>query len=291
MLNSPVFLLVNVGLALAMTVNLSKLAGLAGVPAPLFAFVLTFGAGLALAAASLARGARIPVDRRHLAYYAVTGFVSVAAPNYLGFEVARHAGAAYASVPYALSPLITYALAVMVGLDSPAWRRAGGVVLGLAGTTAIALSKMLGVNAAAPIWYVAALGLPLLVATGNVYRTLYWPAGTAPLALAAGMSLAAAVWLAPVALTRTDGLAALATPFGGGVMALQVLVSVLMNWLYFRLQQAAGPVYLSQIGYVAAGFGVALALVLFGEPVTPIMLAGMALVVAGVILVTPRRSA
>lgn len=291
MLNSPAFLLLGVGLALAVTVNLSKVASVAGLPAPLFAFGLSLGSGLVLAAVSLARGGRIPADRRHLVYYAVTGFVSVAAPNYLGFEVARHAGAAYASVPYALSPLITYALAVMVGLDSPAWRRVVGVALGLAGTTAIALSKMLGVNAAAPIWYVAALGLPLLVATGNVYRTLRWPAGTAPLALAAGMSLAGALWLAPVALTRTDGLAALATPFGGGVMALQVLVSVLMNWLYFRLQQAAGPVYLSQIGYVAAGLGVALALVLFGEPVTPAMLAGMALVVAGVVLVTPRRTA
>ncbi len=288
MLNNPIALLLGVGFTLALTVNLSKFAALAGVPGPLFAFGLGAGAGLVLAAIAMARGETIPRDRKHLAYYAMTGFFSIAAPNYLGYEVARHAGAAYASVPYALSPLVTYALAILVSLDKPSGRRIAGLVLGLLGTLGIVLTMILNAGTASPVWYIAALGLPLLVATGNVYRTLRWPAGTSLVALAAGMLLGGAVWLLPVVALDPAGLSSLATANGAGVMLAQVAVSVVMNWLYFRLQKAAGPVYLSQIGYVAAGFGVALAMVLFGETVTIWMLAGLVLIVGGVILVTPR---
>ncbi len=63
-----------------------------------------------------------------------------------------------------------------------------------------------------------------------------------------------------------------------------------MYVLYFQLQRVAGPVYLSQIGYVAAGFGVAIAVAVFAETVTLAMLAGLALIAGGVFLVTPRRS-
>ena len=57
-----------------------------------------------------------------------------------------------------------------------------------------------------------------------------------------------------------------------------------------RLQIAGGPVYLSQIGYVAAAFGVALAYLLFGELPTWLLLAGVAMIVVGVLLVRPHRT-
>ena len=72
-------------------------------------------------------------------------------------------------------------------------------------------------------------------------------------------------------------------------MLAQIGVSTLTYWLFFRLQQAAGPVYLSQINYVAAALGVVIALAVFGEAVTMTMVLGFALIVAGVFLVTPRQ--
>jgi drug/metabolite transporter (DMT)-like permease len=59
--------------------------------------------------------------------------------------------------------------------------------------------------------------------------------------------------------------------------------------LYFILQKLAGPVYLSQIGSVAAIFGAALAVVALGEIANAGLLVAAALILAGVVLVNRRR--
>ena len=113
----PVLLLLIVGGLIAVGVNLAKAAGRYGIAGPEFAFWLSLGAGAILFIVVRARGERIPLTRNHLIYYAVTGFVSLAAPNVLSFLIASHAGAAYGSVPFALSPLITYPIAIATGLE------------------------------------------------------------------------------------------------------------------------------------------------------------------------------
>ena len=45
-------------------------------------------------------------------------------------------------------------------------------------------------------WMLLALAVPLSAATGNIYRTLRWPAEATPLALSAGTMLTGALWLA-----------------------------------------------------------------------------------------------
>lgn len=286
----PLLLLLGVGFLIAVTVNLAKAAGAAGIVAPEFAFWLAGGAGLVLLAATTLGGARPDLSPPYLLYYAVTGLIGVAAPNYIGFEVARHAGAAYASVPYALSPLFTYLLAILCRLDAPSWLRITGLVAGCIGTMLVVADMIAAAGDAPLFWLLGALAMPLLVAVGNVYRTLYWPGDAAPMALAAGMLIAAALWLLPVLLLIPPAAFSAGTLGAAeAILATQVAVSSVMYWLYFRLQRAAGPVYLSQIGYVAAGFGVVLALIVFGERISLPMLAGMVLIVVGVVLVTPRR--
>lgn len=284
-------LLVGVGFLIALTVNLAKATATLGIAGPEFAFWMALGAGLVLLVLAFARGERPALTREHLLYYALAGLLAVAAPNYIGFEVAARAGAAYASVPYALSPLITYALAVSVRLDAPSARRVAGLVLGCFGTALVVANMMARADGTSPAWLLAALLVPLSVAFGNVHRTLYWPKGSAPLALAAAMLLAAALWLSPFVTANGAHLLALGpTSEAGALVAAQVGVSAVMYVLYFQLQRVAGPVYLSQIGYVAAGFGVAIAVALFAETVTLAMLAGLVLIAGGVFLVTPRRS-
>ena len=221
----------------------------------------------------------------------VTGFLSIAAPNLINFDVARRIGAGYASILFALSPLVTYALAILTRIDRPSIKRIVGIVLGLCGTAFIVLDANERATGVAPMWFAIALAVPILVACGNIYRTLKWPTGADPLPLASAMMIASAIWLSPFVLSRPIEVFSNPTAdMGALLVVMQIAVSTLTYWLYFRLQQAAGPVYLSQIGYVAAAFGVVIALVIFGESVTISMIAGFALIVAGVYLVTPRRT-
>ena len=285
----PFLLLLAVGGLVAVSVNLSKGALAFGIEGPEFAFYLSLGAGVVLLAVTLLRGDRIRLTSRHLVYYAVTGFVSLAAPNVLAFVLAKYSGAAYASVSFALSPLITYPLAIVVNLDRPEARRFIGLLVGFVGT-ALVLSRMaLSAEFAGPIWLAVAVAIPACVATGNIYRSLYWPKDVSDFGLAAAMLLASAVWLLPLYLAGER--AAFAGQIGGGeaLIAAQVVASAAMYWLYFWLQRVAGPVYLSQIGYVAAGFGVLFAVIFFREHVPFMMLVGLAMIVVGVLLVRAIR--
>jgi drug/metabolite transporter (DMT)-like permease len=287
---TPLLLLFTVGGSIALTVDLAELAAHAGVSGPEFAFWLSFGAGVLLTVATRLTGQAMPLTRRHLGFYAVAGFLSLAAPNVTAFAIALVAGSSYGIVPFALSPLITYPLAMLVGLDRPEWRRFGGLLVGFAGTLLVLADIVLATAASGLLWALAALSIPLLVGGGNIFRTLYMPADTSALPLAAGVMLGSAVCLAPLFLFQ-GGSIVLAGLSGSGlaIVLLQVAVSTLHYWLFMHLQIAGGPVYLSQIGYVAAAVGVVLAYILFGALPTWSLVAGIALIATGVLLVRPRR--
>ncbi|WP_236551376.1 hypothetical protein [Billgrantia tianxiuensis] len=75
--------------------------------------------------------------------------------------------------------------------------------------------------------------------------------------------------------------------FGPEVISLllaEVMVFTVLYVFYFVLQKIAGPVYLSQIGMVAALVGTLIAVSLLGEAVPPYLGLAGALVVLGAVL-------
>lgn len=283
----PLFLLIACGGIVAITVNLSKAAARAGIEGPIFAFALAAGSGLILLASTLAAGQRPRFDRAHVAYYLIAGLIGVAAPNLAAFAVAANAGASYSALSYSLSPIFTYAIAIVMGTDAPSLRRGAGLLLGFLGTVAILHDMVAGAAGAGPFWALAALSVPALLAAGNVYRSLRWPRNAEPLTLAAMMMLSAALWTLPALIAMAPDPAA-AEPGGWAMVAAQIALSALLYWLFFHLQREGGPVFLSQMGYVVAALGVPIAVFFFHESVSALVVAGLAAIVAGVVLVTPR---
>lgn len=286
---SPLALLclIAVGLLLGLTANLVKLAVAAGwQPLPLL-FWSTALAGLILLAAAILTGQRPGFSRRHLAYYLICGFLSIAAPNAIGFSAVRHVGAAFVALSLAFPPLLTYLLALPLGLERFRLARAAGVAAGLGGALLLALSKA-GEPGAPLLWIALTLASPLFIAGGNIYRTLHWPAGATPLSLAPGMLLGGALLLAPFSFGSSRLL-----PLTGGAawfLPAQVFVFSATYALYFILQKLAGPVYLSQIGAVGALAGAGFATFALGEAPVPLMLPAAFAILAGVVLVNRRRA-
>jgi drug/metabolite transporter (DMT)-like permease len=139
---------------------------------------------------------------------------------------------------------------------------------------------------AEPAWLVIALFIPVSLAAGNVYRTLDWPPGASGLRLAAGMNIAAAAVLA-LASVLLLGAFPLGTVAAAPALSLvQVASSAAMFAFFFPLQAVGGPVYLSQIGYVAAAVGLASGSLLLGESYGPLTWLGAAVVAAGVVMTT-----
>jgi len=165
-----------------------------------------------------------------------------------------------------------------------------GIVVGFLGALLVASTRGEAGNPADLLWVGLGLLVPISLAAGNIYRTHAWPPGAGPIELAAGSHLAAAGLLL-AALLATGGGASLALPAEmPALTAAQVVTSAAMFAFFFRLQAVGGPVYLSQIGYVAAAVGLLLGVLFLGERYLPLTWIGAAVVALGVALTTKAQS-
>ena len=282
LLQSPALLLLAVGTLLGLNFPLGKLAQAAQVPAVLWAALISLGASTLLGAWLLLRRRPVVCDAQHARYFVITALVSYALPNLLVLAAMAHLGSGPTAMMFTLSPLFTALLSRLAGLRAPARLEYWGIAIGFGGALLVALARGEAGRPAAWLWVGVGLLIPLLLALGNVYRSLDWPPRADGTWLAVGShGVAALLLLALCALTGAwRGLPALAgVPW---LAAAQVAAAVLMFPLFFRLQALGGPVLLSQIGTVGAGVGVAVGAGLLGERYPPLVGGGVALIALGI---------
>jgi len=292
----PPVLLIVVGSFLAVSTVIAKAAPAAGWhPLALLQWAIFGGAiGLFLinyAASARGRSSSRPNGggRVRLIRYLMLSGVLFIAPNMIAVMAAPKVGAGFVSLSFAFPLVLTYAFAVLLRLERLQFLRGTGVLFGLMGAILLAVSGA-DLSVEASWWSLVALSIPVFLATGNIFRTLFWPEGAKSVDLALGMmvtgflaltvfNISAGVPLAPKVLT----------PAAAGLLAAQIAIFAIQYGLYFRLQQTAGPVYLSQIGSVAAVVGLGLGYLVFGEVPNSAKLAAVASVGIGIILVTLGR--
>jgi drug/metabolite transporter (DMT)-like permease len=281
-----VALLLGTGTLLGASFPLGKLAGKAGVPPVAWSLVIATGATVVLGLVALLTRRVVPLTARHLRYYTISAAVSFVAPNLILFAAIPRLGAGFTAAMYTLSPVLTLAFSVILRLRRPDITGALGIATGLAGALVIVFSRGQVDRPADPVWIGIALLIPVLLATGNVYRTIDWPAQADPLSLAVGGNGFAACMLLAIALA-SDGPRALASLLESlPLAAIQMVSSASMFALFFRLQQVGGPVFLSQIGYVAAAVGLVSGTLVLGERYPATTWLGALVVVVGIALVT-----
>lgn len=284
--NSAVWLLVVSGIMLGLSLPFGRIATGAGVSPLSWAFVISAGGGSVVLAALLARGQRVRLTAAKLRYFTVTAVIAYTLPNLLLFSVMPHVGAGYAGIMYTLSPILTLALSIMSGVRRPSRLGAIGIGIGFAGALMVAATRGQVGEPAALSWVALALLMPLSLAVGNIYRTAHWPEGASSIELAAGSNLVAAVILL-AGIAVFPGLASLSqlgqVPW---LMLAQIAASSTMFAVFFRLQAVGGPVYLSQIGYVAAAIGLLSGTLFLGEWYGWLTWLGGLVIAAGVIVTT-----
>lgn len=284
---APVLLLAT-GTALALSVLLAKVAALAGWPMIWFLSAVMLGAGAILTGVALALGR---LDRpRRLARYALGAGALFALASGLGYATVARVGAAYVTMTMAFPLLFTWLMALGLGMDRFVPRRAAAVAAGLAGGLMLAGEKLAGAGVpggAGTGAVLAASAIPVVLAAGNIFRTRYWPRGAAALPLAGLTMLAGGAVSAGAAWGWHGGLpAAMPSAAALGIAAATAAVVALQMALQFRLQAVAGPVYLSQIGAVAAVVGTALGLVWLGEALPRLLLPAAVLIGLGIAVFT-----
>lgn len=265
LLNSPAFLLLTTGSLLGLTFPLGKLGVSAGVSPVVWALLFSGGATIGLLLFRMLTRKPLLVTWDNVAFYFIAALVSLVLPNIITYRVIPELGSGFTGLMFTLSPLFTLALSSIWQVRMPNRLGLFGIALGFTGAVIVALTRGEVGNPASIGWLLAGIAIPVLLAIGNVYRTMAWPMNAQPMELAIGMNLAAATLLLMI-ISLSPG-----ASLPGGLETIKltavftVMVASVMIAVHSRLQFVGGPTYLSQIGYVAAGVALLIGTLVFDE--------------------------
>ncbi len=263
--------------------------------APLMALRVGIGA-LFLLGLALARSRPAEVAgtlRRHAWPLLVCGLLNSAAPFCLFAFAELTLQAGLTSVINATAPLWAALVARLWLGERLASTRVLGLATGFAGVLLLVGRQMFaaaapGSAAADPaatlLAAAAALGATLLygIAANYTKRRL---SGVDPLLNASGTMLGATALLLPFALASWPAVPPPAHAWGA-VIALGLLCTGLAYLIFFHLIAHVGPARTITVTFVIPIFGILWGALFLGEPVTPGMLAGCAVVLLGTALAT-----
>ncbi len=285
-MNKPLLLLIATGVALGVNFPLGKLAIAAGISPALWSAYICLGAGLALGGVTFFAEPNSPRPPGLWRFAITSGLISFVMPNLLTYTVIPKIGSGLAGMMFALSPVVTAILSLLMGVRPPNRWGFVGIFLGLAGAATIIFGKDPHAAGGISWWLVLALATPLFLGLGNVYRTRAWPQGASPRLLASLTNIAAVPFLLAIGYGLYDFIDVMPLLHAPGLMLAQLIVSTLMFLMFFRLQQIGGPTYLSQIGYVAAAVGLGLGVGFMGEAYPFTVWLGAAIIAAGIAVST-----
>ncbi len=227
------------GTMLGTSTILAKLSHAAGFNPAAFLTWSVLAAALVLYLVGALRGIAFQREGGRLRYFAIAGLVTVAAPNLIIFTAAPVVGAGFVALSITFPPLLTYLGALILRMERFDAIRALGVALALAGAIWLALGK-LGDEEVSLGWVMLTLLIPVFLATGNIYRSLGWPAGASPEELAPGMLAAAGTILLLTGLLTAQDLAPPSTGAAWLLLAAQSLTFTFQFLVFFLLQRTGG---------------------------------------------------
>jgi len=280
------------GMLIAGVYTFAKVAGDDGVsPLGVLSWQLLFAA-IAIGVVAALRRELPALSGANLRYAAIAGVLGITGPNLVTFAALSYVPAGLIGVLTALSPGLTYAIAMLLRTEKMQPLRVAGIALGFLGVMAIVLPRGALPGPQALPWVLVALLAPLFLAGGNVFRSLAWPAGLKPMAAASLLLAIQAAVLVPlsVALDDFEVPRGLSQAQDLGLVGAGVLTAAYYLGA-FELQKRGGAVIVGQLGYVITVASLALGMLVFGEryPLTTFL--AIPVVIAGVMLVNRRPRA
>lgn len=245
-------------------------------------------AAILLLCIATAQGHSLPRGMMVWLAFLVQGLLQSALPFTLISWGEIHIASGLAGVLNATPPMFVLVITMMTGRAQRTISRQKmiGVGLGLAGVAVtMGIDALSGLGTAQPLAQAAVLGASLCYALAPIWgqRFSKLPA----VVTAAGAMSCAAILMVPaaIAVERPWTLAPTSQAVAA-VIGLAVVCTALAMVIYFRLIRTLGPLGTTSGSYLRAGFAVALGTALLGEDFAWSALAGMVLIVVGVIAVT-----
>ncbi|MFN3972148.1 MAG: DMT family transporter [Gemmobacter sp.] len=243
----------------------------------------------ALVLAPFAHG--LVVGRRQLGFAALIAMLGTLVPNATFYISVERLPAGLMSILIATVPILAFPLALALGMDRVSLGRIAGLACGLAGVALIALPEASLPSPAMAAFLPLALIGPLFYAIeGNVVARMGTPGMTAVQAMFLVSCVGAAMVL-PVTLATGQWIDPRA-PWGApeAALALSSGAHAFAYSAYVWLAARAGTVFAAQTSYIVTGSGVVWAMLILDERFSPYVWAAMAVMLAGLVLVSPRST-
>ena len=279
-------ILLLLGLLWGGVTNVARFVGAQGIPPLPYAFWTVFIGAIVLSIVNAVRRKSIPLSTKHLGYFVGAGALTSGLPTANMFLCLHHISVGAMSLALTMVPIFTYLFSLAFGIERPNFVRGLGISLGLGGALLVILPDQ-GLPAEQSVgWFLLAFLSPLSYAAGNIFTAKCRPRDIDDLASANGMLFASAFILVLASLVAQQWFFVWNEwSLANGLILFHGIVAALAFTLFFVLVRIAGPVHFSQVAYLVAFFGIAIAMILFGERYSLWLWAAFVVTVAGVALV------
>jgi drug/metabolite transporter (DMT)-like permease len=249
---------------------------------------LLVGLRVGLAAAVLALYAlavgRVPKIRSRWRAFLVLGFFNSAVPFSLISAAEIHLTASLAAIINSTTVMFTAMVGAVWMGEALTAKKIFGILLGIFGVAVLVGWDPLPLNGAVLLSVVAMLLASLSYALGATYAKHYfW--GIPPTGMAIGQLTAATVFLLPLSAAsvpeQAPSLVVVLCMLG-----LALLSTALAYLIYFRLIENVGPTSTVTVTLLVPVFGLLFGVLLLGEPFGSGTIAGLALILCSVVLIT-----
>lgn len=249
---------------------------------------LVIGAGL-LGTVNLLRRSSFAITLAGLRFALVIALIGTLIPNSTFYiSVARLPGGVM-SILISTVPLLSFPLALALGMDRFSLLRLLGLCCGLLGVALIALPQASLPSPGMAAWLPVAMIGPLFYALEGNYVAKWGTAGLDAVQAMFWASSVGALIALPLTLLTGQWISPL-PPYGVPELALIVssCVHALVYAAYVWLAARAGAVFATQTSYFVTGSGVLWAMLLLGERFSAWVWAALAVMLLGLFLVQPR---
>jgi drug/metabolite transporter (DMT)-like permease len=260
---------------------------------PVFGPVMLVEARIVLAAILLSavaiftmRPLRLKTQWRQIV---VLGAVNTAIPFFLLTYAAIQLNASVLSVLNATAPVFGAVIGALWLKDPLSARKVAGMLIGISGVSILLWSDLGNANIPSAIPVAAALGTACAYGFSSNYARRH--AATLDHFNSAHGSL----WVAALLIAPATPFFPIEAPISMGIAASVITLGVLCTGIayliYFKLIHDVGPASALTVAFLIPVFGVLWGVVFLNEPITPALILGGLLVIAGTVLTTGFRLA
>jgi len=287
----PYFLILGAGVIWGATFSLALIATAQGAhPLGLSAWQVVLTALLFIVIFPFSRFTLF--NPRHLRHYLVLALVGITAPNLLYYYAAPYLSAGILAITISTVPLFTYAIMLLLRLESMIAHRMAGIVLGMIAILLLVVPDHGFSSGDASFWILLVIVCALFYAIENVYIGRGIPHSIDIRELLFASNLLAALIQFPLAmylgvdepwvwLASEAGLAVAGIAFGGCIAYA----------MFFYTIKTAGPVFASQCAYAVTISGVIWGIIIFSEQHGIWIWISVMVMLFGLVLVSPDEEA